>query len=147
MSITSSRGKLTGALVFAFVYLVEALVFSGVQAEQNAGEKNAINVEELTQRIKQEIMQELRESDFLRKEIENGIQWYVEKQRQAQRSARATQARIASEKAKNVRRVSWERVSHKQAGSLGQGNWSGRGRIPDLPGEGTIHRTRPRGSR
>jgi protein-disulfide isomerase len=109
MRIVSSRVKATSVLVFALAYLGGALVFSGVRAQQDAGEKETINVEELTRRIKQEIMQELRESDFLRQEIELGIQRYVEKQRQAQRAARAKQARLASEKAKNVRRVSKQR--------------------------------------
>ena len=109
MSLATSRAKLTSALVFALVYLVGSLVFSGVRAEQHANEGDTINIEELTQRIKQEIMKELREGDFLRKEIDIGIQRYVEKQREAQRDARAKQARIAKEKAKNVRRVSRQR--------------------------------------
>lgn len=109
MSLATSRAKLTSALVFALVYLVGSLVFSGVRAEQHAVEGDTINIEELTQRIKQEIMKELREGDFLRKEIDIGIQRYVEKQREAQRDARAKQARIANEKAKNVRRVSRQR--------------------------------------
>ena len=109
MSLATNRAKLTRALVFALVYLVGSLVFSGVRAEQHANEGDTINIEELTQRIKQEIMKELREGDFLRKEIDIGIQRYVEKQREAQRDARAKQARIAKEKAKNVRRVSRQR--------------------------------------
>jgi len=109
MSLATSRAKLTSALVFALVYLVGSLVFSGVRAEQHANEGDTINIEELTQRIKQEIMKELREGDFLRKEIDIGIQRYIEKQRNAQRDARAKQARMANEKAKNVRRVSRQR--------------------------------------
>ncbi len=109
MAITSRRAKCTGALVFALVYLVGSLVFSGVRAAQDAAAKEAIDVEELTQRIKQEIMRELRESDWLQKEIDKGIQRYVKKQREAQRAARAQQTRRNSEKAKNVRRVSKER--------------------------------------
>jgi protein-disulfide isomerase len=109
MRIVFSRVKFTSVLVFVLVYAVGALGFSGVRAEQDAGEKDTINVEELTQRIKRAIMQELRESDFLRKEIDLGIQRYVEKQREALRAAQAERARIASEKAKNVRRVAMER--------------------------------------
>ncbi len=109
MRITSRRAQYTGALVFALVYLVGSLVFSGVRAAQDAAAKEAIDVEELTQRIKQEIMREIRESDWLQKEIDKGIQRYVKKQREAQRAARAQQTRRNSEKAKNVRRVSKER--------------------------------------
>ncbi len=109
MSLATNRAKLTRALLFVLVYLVGSLVFSGVRAEQHANEVDTINIEELTQRIKQEIMKELREGDFLRKEIDIGIQRYVEKQREAQREARAKQARIANEKAKDVRRVSRQR--------------------------------------
>jgi protein-disulfide isomerase len=109
MSLATNRAKLTRALLFVLVYLVGSLVFSGARAEQHAVEGDTINIEELTQRIKQEIMKELREGDFLRKEIDIGIQRYVEKQREAQREARAKQARIANEKAKNVRRVSKQR--------------------------------------
>ena len=109
MSLATNRAKLTRALVFVLVFLVGFLVFSGVWAEQHANEGDTINIEELTLRIKQEIMQELREGDFLRKEIDIGIQRYIEKQRKAQRDAQAKQARIANEKAKNVRRVSRQR--------------------------------------
>lgn len=109
MSIATNPTKSTKILLFALVYLVGSVVFFDVRAEQHAVEEDTINIEELTLRIKQEIMKELREGDFLRKEIDLGIQRYVEKQREAQREARAKQARIANEKAKNVRRVSRQR--------------------------------------
>lgn len=51
-------------------------------------------------------MKELRESDFLKKEIERGIQAYLEKQRQAQSASVAARQRLADEKIKDVRRVS-----------------------------------------
>jgi len=57
------------------------------------------------ERIKQEVMRELRESDFLQKEIELGIQAYVQKQRQQQADAQAMQERRLAERVKNVRRV------------------------------------------
>ena len=62
--------------------------------------------QQLIQKIKQEIMQELREGEFLREQIELGIQEHINRQQQAEVEARAEQARIANEKAKNVRRVS-----------------------------------------
>ncbi len=109
MSITSSKKRLTRVLLFALTFLVGSVVFSGVRAEQDADKGDAINVEELIQKIKREIMKELREGDFLRKEIDIGIQRYVDKQREAQRAERTKQARISDEKAKNIRRVSKQR--------------------------------------
>ena len=51
-------------------------------------------------------MQELREGPFLREQIELGIEDYIQKQQQAQVDARAEAARLANEKAKQVRRIS-----------------------------------------
>jgi protein-disulfide isomerase len=51
-------------------------------------------------------MKELREGEFLRQQIQLGIQDYINKQREAQIAAQAEQARLANENAKNVRRVS-----------------------------------------
>ena len=104
-----SRAKLTRALVFAFVCLPVFLLFSVVGAEQPANEGDTIDIDELTQKIKAEVMKELREGDFLQKEIDLGIQRYIEKQRKAQRDARAKQAQAVNEKAKDVRRVSKQR--------------------------------------
>jgi protein-disulfide isomerase len=109
MRLGTSRAKLTHALVFALVYLIGSLVFSDVRAEQQVKEGDNLNIEELTEKIKQEVMKELREGDFLQKEIDIGIQRHIEKQRKAQRDARAKLARAANEKAKNVRRVSKQR--------------------------------------
>lgn len=96
-------------MIFSIVYLAGSLIFSEVRAEEQVSEGNTINIEELTQKIKDEIMKELREGDFLQKEIDTGIQRYIEKQRKAQKDARAKQARMANEKAKNVQRVSKQR--------------------------------------
>ena len=109
INFVMGRAKLTRVLVFAFVCLAGFLLFSGVRAEQPANEGGTINVEELTQKIKEEVMKELREGDFLQEEIDKGIQRYIETQRKAQRDARAKQAEAANEKAKNVRRVSKQR--------------------------------------
>ena len=109
MPLATPRAKIASALVFALVYLIGSLAFSDVRAEQQVKEGDKLNIEELTEKIKQEVMKELREGDFLQKEIDIGIQRYIEKQRKAQRDARAKQARVASEKAKNVRRVSTQR--------------------------------------
>ena len=59
--------------------------------------------------IKQEVIRELRESDFLQKEIELGILAYIDKQREQQAAAQAAQERRLAERAKNVRRVDLDR--------------------------------------
>jgi len=74
-----------------------------------AQESAAIDEEALVERIKAEILKELRDSDFIREAVEAGIQDYARKRQEAQLKARAERNRLASEKAKNVRRVSAER--------------------------------------
>jgi protein-disulfide isomerase len=76
----------------------------GSTSQQLAADEGTVSAAEV-ERIKQEIMRELRESDFLQKEIEIGIQNYVQKQRQQQADAQAAQERRLAERAKNVRRV------------------------------------------
>jgi protein-disulfide isomerase len=70
---------------------------------------SADDEERLVQRVREELMQELRESDFLQTEIEKGIQKYVDGDAEARAQVRAEQKREATEKAKNVRRVSADR--------------------------------------
>ena len=65
--------------------------------------------QKLVEKIKEAVMKELRESDFLSQQIELGIQNYIKKQQQAQVAARAQEERQANEKAKKVRRVSASR--------------------------------------
>jgi protein-disulfide isomerase len=62
--------------------------------------------QKLVEKIKEAVMKELRESDFLSQQIELGIQNYIKKQQQAQVAARAEEQRQANEQAKKVRRVS-----------------------------------------
>ena len=82
-----------------------AISMNGLPAEEDGQTSD----DELVERVKQEIMQELRESDFLKNEIQAGIQAYIDKQREGQVAAKAEQARQANERAKNVRRVSASR--------------------------------------
>ena len=83
---------------------VTALLAFGLVMPTQAAEVQ-LSDEEM-QRIKQAVMQELRNSDFLQKEIEAGILAYIEKQQRQQADAQAAQQRQQSERAKNVRRVS-----------------------------------------
>jgi protein-disulfide isomerase len=66
----------------------------------------SLNEQEIIEKAKAEIMKELRESDFLKEQIQLGIQDYVKKQKEAQAAAQAEEARLAGVKAKNVRHVS-----------------------------------------
>jgi len=80
------------------------------QAQQPSGPNApATDEQQLIEKIKQAIMKELRESDFLKQQIDIGIQNYVKKQQEAQAAARAEEERAATEKAKKVRRVTASR--------------------------------------
>ena len=93
-------------LVASSTWNFESLARAQQQSTPNAG---ASDEQRLIQKIKEAIMKELREGDFLSQQIEIGIQKYVKKQQEAQAAARAQEERIAAEKAKNVRRVSASR--------------------------------------
>jgi protein-disulfide isomerase len=83
-----------------------ALFVSIADAQQGAAVPDE---QKLVEKIKEAVMKELRESDFLSQQIELGIQNYIKKQQQAQVAARAAEERQANEKAKKVRRVSASR--------------------------------------
>jgi len=107
MDNTSKHIELTIAIIVAALLISGSLVFFGLQ--QRTVSKPAIDEEQLTQltqRIKQEIFSELQNGEFLAQQVDAGIKRYIEKQQEAQKQARAEQERIASEKAKNVPRVS-----------------------------------------
>jgi protein-disulfide isomerase len=102
--------KVKSALILSVIGL---LVFSALNLESpaRAQQKPAPTMgtadeQRLIQKIKEAIMKELREGDFLGQQIEIGIQKYIKKQQDAQAAARAQQEHVAAEKAKNVRRVS-----------------------------------------
>jgi len=70
------------------------------QSQPTVGEQKLID------KVKEEVLKELRQGDFLREQIQLGIQEYLKRQREAQAAAQAEQQRLAAEKIKNVRRVS-----------------------------------------
>lgn len=108
MSNVSKHIALAIGAIFA-VAVSGGLSSSGVQAEEKSNLATAIDEEELTERIVEEVMIRLQEGDFLDRAIEAGLERYIQKQRQAQEAARAQQQRAANEKAKNVRPVSQPR--------------------------------------
>jgi len=65
--------------------------------------------QQLVDRIKAEVIQELRKSDWLQQEIDTGIQNYITTQKEtrakAQADARAEKERSANEKARNARSI------------------------------------------
>lgn len=67
--------------------------------------------DQFTQDLKAEILAEVQNADFIDPVIDAGIQRYVAKQQETQANARAEQARLAQEKAKNVPPVDAE-VDH-----------------------------------
>ena len=87
--------------------LFGAIAFTGVQADPPSPQD--VDEDKLVRRITEAVMQELRDSDFLNKQVERGIRRYVERQREVQVAARAQQQRQKAGAAKNVRRVSVER--------------------------------------
>ena len=100
--------------VYIVVFLVPlffALAFfvPDVFAQQAVNQEPATDEKQLIQRIKEEVMKELREGEFLREQIQIGIQDHIKKQREAQLAAQAEKAHLANGRAKNVRRVSPER--------------------------------------
>ena len=90
---------LSGALVSAFF---------AVASQRVAADDGKVSDAEV-ERIKQEVIRELRESDFLQREIELGIQAFILKQREQQAEAQAAQQRQAAAQAKNVRPVDGKR--------------------------------------
>ena len=82
---------------------------SHARAQQNVPKTGTADEQRLIQKIKEEIMKELREGDFLGQQIEIGIQKYIKKQQDAQAAARAREEAVAAENAKKVRRVSASR--------------------------------------
>jgi protein-disulfide isomerase len=84
------------------------ILLLGSASQRLAADDGTISPAEL-EFIKQEVIRELRESDFLQKEIELGILAYIQKQREQQAAAQAAQERRLADRAKNVRRVNLAR--------------------------------------
>jgi len=98
------RKRYSRSALVAFGMVAGAIALNaGWLSAQEPTAKAAVNEDELIQRIKTEVMQELRGDEFLQKEIDAGIERYVQQQREAQARAPDQQA------AKNIRPVSAER--------------------------------------
>ncbi len=95
-----------GCLILSLAVLLSPYLYTAIAQEGPAEKTRGDDEQRLIQEIKQEVMKELKEGEFLRQQIELGIEGYIKKQKDAQVEARAEKERLANEKVKNVRRVS-----------------------------------------
>lgn len=93
-------------LILAAAMLLADARLSGPQAQMQPPKNLSADEQRLIQKAKEEVLKDLRESDFLKEQIQLGIQEYIRKQQEAQIAAKLKQARVANERAKNVRPVS-----------------------------------------
>jgi len=96
-------------LVQRFLFLLLLLNFLSFSSSPVHAQQSPADEQRLIQKVKEEILKELREGGLLQQEIELGIQRFVQKQRESELAARADQDRLANEQIKNVRRVSTSR--------------------------------------
>jgi len=103
-----SRNRASNTVCIVGVLLACYVTFhpSGALAQESKGQSDSAGEQRVIQKAKDEIMRELREGEFLREQIQLGIQEYIKKQKDAQAAAQAEQARRLNEKIKHVRRVS-----------------------------------------
>jgi protein-disulfide isomerase len=102
---TTIMGNPIGFVLVA-VLLGPLVVSAKADGQQKPAASAASDEQKLIERVKEEVLKEIREGDFLREQIQLGIQEYLKRQREAQAAAQAEQQRLAGEKIKNVRRVS-----------------------------------------
>lgn len=93
-------------LLFTAVLVLSDASLLRLRAQTQPGEELSPSEERLIQKAKEEVLRDLRESDFLKEQIQLGIQEYIRKQQEAQVAAKLKQTRLADERAKNVRPVS-----------------------------------------
>lgn len=94
----------------AFIFIT-AIFFSAelrfdLYAQPQPTKDLSADEQRLIQKAKEEILRELRDSDFLKEQIQLGIQEYIRKQQEAQVAAKLKQSQLANERAKNARPVS-----------------------------------------
>jgi protein-disulfide isomerase len=94
--------SLVVGLLFSMLFCL-----STVPAQQSSA--SPLEREQIIQRLKEEVLKELRDGGLLQQEIDRGIQRFFHKQRESEAAAREEQERLATEKIKNVRRVSVSR--------------------------------------
>lgn len=85
------------------------LTFSHAMADSHENEDARIDGDTLVQRVAEEVLKKLEDSDFLQRQIDLGIERYVAKQREAQARAKSQRGRAAERRAESVRRVAADR--------------------------------------
>jgi len=95
-------------IVFGAFWISELFFIFPAYGQENSGNQASFE-QRIIQKLKEEIIKELREGDLFQQAIDQGVQRFFQKQRDSEGEARAAQDRLASEKAKNVRRVSASR--------------------------------------
>ncbi len=85
------------------------LAVTNAGADSHEARLDKSEQEVLIQKVVEEVMRQLQKDDFLQKQIEVGIQSYIDKQRKAQSRAKAESERATRRRAEAVRRVSSER--------------------------------------
>lgn len=93
-------------VIILTLYIVGSFLSSAAQAAGVSAQETTPNEERLVQKIKAEVLQDLKQGDWLAQQIELGIEKYILKLQQAQEAEHAEQERLANEKAKQVRHVS-----------------------------------------
>jgi protein-disulfide isomerase len=86
--------------------VVTTFISTQARAQQDPAKNTGSDEQKLIEKAKEEVLKELREGEFLREQIQLGIQEYLKRQKEAQAAAQAEQQRLAAEKIKSVRRVS-----------------------------------------
>lgn len=91
--------------VLLFALVLAPFSASG-DAQQSPVQGTTTAEQRLRQEITREILEELRDGDFLRQQIELGIRDYLQKEQLAKAAAAADKSRLSHEKIKSVRPVS-----------------------------------------
>jgi protein-disulfide isomerase len=93
-------------LTLSFVWGIRPCPSGIAQAAEGPVQGATLGDEErLTQKVKAEVLREIREGNWLAEQIEQGIERYIQKLKAAQEAELAEKARQANEKAKQVRRI------------------------------------------
>lgn len=106
MNVSQINGFVENGIKLCTLLAFLVVPFSAIHA---ADKSQTTDEAQQVSRVKEAVMQELRESDFLQQQIQIGIQAYIVKQQADQAAAAAEQARLLNERAKNVRRVDAKR--------------------------------------
>lgn len=109
MKISALIKRNTGRLLIIGLSTGLASGFGLVLAAEPESQAALLDEERIVQRLKEEIMQELRSGEFLQQQIQIGIRDYVTKQQQAQAKAREQQRSQADKLSENIRPVAVDR--------------------------------------